>query len=81
LATSDHAEKLHRQNPRFDSAKFMKAELNEGKQPETDTVPFITDSDKPFDGPYTKTPSKQLKTNLVQYTHQCPVQEIWPKLQ
>lgn len=35
-----------------------KKETNEGKQPESDTVPFITDSDKPpFDGPYTKTPS------------------------
>ncbi len=35
-----------------------KKETNEGKQPETNSVPFITDSDKPpFDGPYTKTPS------------------------
>ena len=52
LATH-HAEIFHRQNPRFDRAKFMKAaDVNEGKQPETDNVPFI-----PFEGPYTKTPS------------------------
>jgi hypothetical protein len=51
LATH-HAEIFHRQNPRFDRAKFMKAaDVNEGKQPETDNVPFI-----PFEGPYTKSP-------------------------
>lgn len=34
-----------------------KKETNEGKQPETNSVPFITDSDKPpFEGPYTKSP-------------------------
>jgi hypothetical protein len=36
-----HAEIFHRQNPRFDRAKFMKAaNVNEGKAPETDSVPF-----------------------------------------
>jgi hypothetical protein len=35
-----------------------KKETNEGKQPETDNVPFVTNADQPpFDGPYTKTPS------------------------
>jgi hypothetical protein len=35
-----------------------KKETNEGKQPESDTVPFVTNADQPpFDGPYTKTPS------------------------
>jgi hypothetical protein len=55
LATH-HAEIFHRQNPRFDRSKFMKAaNVNEGKQPETDNVPFVTNADQPpFDGPYKK---------------------------
>jgi len=55
LATH-HAEIFHRQNPRFDRSKFMKAaNVNEGKQPETDNVPFVTNAyQPPFDGPYTK---------------------------
>jgi hypothetical protein len=36
-----HAEIFHRQNPRFDRARFMKAaNVNEAKQPEQDNVPF-----------------------------------------
>jgi hypothetical protein len=31
------------------------ANVNEGKQPETDNVPFVTNADQPpFDGPYKK---------------------------
>jgi len=37
-------------------ARNEETEVEEGKRPESDTVPFITDEKKPpFDGPYTKT--------------------------